>query len=130
MKRQETYHLESRKQINIDEEKKKILEKKDEIIENYITTYIKSDLDSYYENIAAKKYKDGSRFEGEIKNDKRNGQGIYFYKSGDIFCGEWKNDVFNGKGIYIFDSGERYEGNLVEGMKNGKGFILIFFKYN
>ena len=39
-------------------------------------------------------YKNGDRFEGEFKNDKREGKGKLFYKNGDIKEGIWKNDCF------------------------------------
>ena len=47
------------------------------------------------------KYKDGeyeSTYEGEFKNDKKEGNGKYTFPNGSIYEGEWKNDVAFGKG--------------------------------
>ena len=38
-----------------------------------------------------KEYDDGI-YEGEIKNNKKDGKGIYYYKHGDRYEGEFKND--------------------------------------
>lgn len=41
-------------------------------------------------------------FIGEYKNDKREGNGLYFYKDGSLcYCGEWKENNRNGFGIGI-----------------------------
>ena len=53
-------------------------------------------------NINIRKFKDGSRYEGEYKNKVREGKGIYHYINGDIYIGEWKNNIFDGNGIYIY----------------------------
>jgi hypothetical protein len=39
------------------------------------------------------KYADGSRYEGEFKNDRRHGQGTYYDANGNATTGIWKNDV-------------------------------------
>ena len=40
------------------------------------------------------------RYEGDIKNGKREGKGIEYYKNGDRYEGDYKNDKKEGKGIY------------------------------
>ena len=42
-------------------------------------------------------YNNGDRYEGEYKNDKREGKGIMYYNNGKIENGDWKNDVFQNK---------------------------------
>ena len=44
----------------------------------------------------------GDIYEGELKDDKRNGFGINIYNDGRRYEGEWKNDKINGKGFKIF----------------------------
>ena len=58
-------------------------------------------------------YKNGDRYEGEWKNDDREGKGILYYKNGDRYDGEWKNDKREGKGILYYnkdDYRDREEG--------------------
>ena len=45
--------------------------------------------------------KDGSYYEGQIINRKKEGKGIKYYNDGSKYDGEWKNDKREGNGIYI-----------------------------
>lgn len=58
-------------------------------------------------NIKEKVYEDNSTYIGEVRDDSRNGKGLYLYSNGDVYAGEWRNDKFDGKGTYIFENGER-----------------------
>lgn len=35
------------------------------------------------------------------------------HADGDVFDGEWKNDKANGNGVYIHVNGARYEGYVI-----------------
>ena len=41
-------------------------------------------------------WKNGDRYEGEWKNNKKEGKGIKYYKNGKLEDGIWKNDNFIG----------------------------------
>lgn len=43
-------------------------------------------------------YADGDKYEGEWKDDKRDGEGTMSYKNGDKFTGEWKEGRIGDKG--------------------------------
>ena len=43
-------------------------------------------------------YADGSKYVGEWKNDKRNGQGTYTFANGDKYVGGHKDDNMHGQG--------------------------------
>lgn len=96
------------------------------------------------EAIETIKYKNGDYYEGEVKNNKPNGEGKYVWTrgtiyegdfvdgnfdgkgaircpNGDFYEGEFKNDKFNGKGKYVFTNGNTYEGEFVEGSFCGLG---------
>ncbi len=97
------------KEHNLDQERRRILDENDQIKHHFLNE-LKS-----LRNVSSKQYVDGSRYEGQLKNELRHGVGIYYYKNGDIYSGEWSQDLFHGQGTYIFASGERYQGQLREG---------------
>ena len=85
----------------------------------------------------------GCEYEGEFKNGKKSGRGIYRWPDGLVYEGEFYNDwingsgtlelpgaVFegtwvdgarNGPGVDIFDDGGRFEGEYVKGKRSGHG---------
>ena len=67
----------------------------------------------------------GDRYDGEWKNDKREGKAIYYYYDGNRYDGGWKNDKFEVKGIYYFKSGSRYEGDFHNDKFEGKGIYYF-----
>ena len=74
-------------------------------------------------------YGKGDKYEGDIKNNKKDGKGTIFYKNGDKFEGEFKDDKQDGKGIFYFNNGDRYEGIWKNGKMEYKG-ILYYDKRN
>ena len=110
-----------KKNVNLEAERQRVLREKDEVIRKFEAEFINDPSGKHRKNVKLKNYVDGSRYEGEVINDKRNGKGIYHYANGDKYAGEWKDDRFHGKGCYIFSNGERYEGELMDGAKHGYG---------
>ena len=68
-------------------------------------------------------WKKGGKYEGDFKNDIREGKGIIYCYNGDRYEGELKNNKFEGKGIFYFNNGGRYEGDWKNGNKEGKGIM-------
>ena len=64
---------------------------------------------------------DHGRYEGEVRNGKRHGQGIMTGHNGHRYEGEWRNDRRHGRGIYTWPSGMRYEGEWRSGKHHGQG---------
>ena len=60
-------------------------------------------------------------FEGEYRNNKREGYGKMIMANGDSYEGEFHNDSYCGKGIYIWANGNKYEGGFKNDKKEGKG---------
>jgi hypothetical protein len=54
-------------------------------------------------------------YEGEWKDDKRNGQGKWVHPSGQVYEGEWKDDKQNGQGKWVWPNGQVYEGEWNDG---------------
>lgn len=49
-------------------------------------------------------------YEGEYKNNKRNGHGKAYYSDGSFYVGEWKDNKKHGKGVL-----QRMDGSAIEG---------------
>ena len=61
-------------------------------------------------------------YEGEYKNDQKNGNGkLYFKLLNETYEGNFIDNNINGNGIYKWNSGEIYTGNFLNGKMNGKG---------
>ena len=60
-------------------------------------------------------------FEGEWKEDKMDGMGVYHYSNGDIYEGEFKQDHHHGNGKYFFTDGSKYEGDWKDHRMHGTG---------
>jgi hypothetical protein len=66
-------------------------------------------------------YGDGSVYDGEVKDGKKNGRGKYTWASGSVYEGDWKDDKKNGRGKFTWASGQVYDGEWKDGKKNGRG---------
>jgi len=60
-------------------------------------------------------------YEGEYKDGKMHGNGIYRYASGDVYEGEWKDGKKHGRGMCRYASGNVYEGEYKDGKMHGRG---------
>lgn len=70
-------------------------------------------------------YPDGSRYEGDWKNDHKQGFGAYYYPNGDIYEGAWFKGRRHGLGTYLFaDTQTKFMGTWVEGVITGPGQII------
>ena len=69
-------------------------------------------------------YKNGDIYEGEFKNDKREGNGKMNYKNRDIYEGEYKNDEREGNGKMIYKNGDIYEGKYKNDKREGNGKMI------
>jgi len=94
-------------------------------------------------------YNNGNVYEGEWKNDKRNGQGKIIYKNCDIYEGEWKddkllniiyhlstslnkiitncyvvNEISVGYGIIEYPDESVYDGDIYDNEPNGFGKMI------
>ena len=65
-----------------------------------------------------------SWYDGEWKDDKMEGYGIYHYSNGDIYEGNWVNNKHHGQGTYKFTDGHRYVGEWKEHKMFGSGKYL------
>lgn len=69
-------------------------------------------------------YEDDSRYVGNIEDGKRHGFGHLVLPDGSRLEGDWKNDVLEGEGRLFYSSGKlAYEGSFKEGQFHGHGVM-------
>ena len=76
-------------------------------------------------------YNDGSKYEGEWKNDKQYGKGTFtaniannnLYLILHKYVGDFINDKREGNGIALYSNGNKYEGEWKNNKQYGKGII-------
>ena len=66
-------------------------------------------------------FSDGTKYEGEIHQNKITGNGKYIFPSGSIYEGSLLNGLRHGMGKYVSPEGITYEGEWKNGLKDGKG---------
>ncbi len=67
-------------------------------------------------------YADGSVYQGQMQDSKRNGIGTYSWKTGEFYEGEWEDDRMNGDGDYYYQGIDQYpklSGAFLNGLPNG-----------
>ena len=78
------------------------------------------------EGYGIEKYNDGSVYKGHYKNGMKEGTGILSLKKekkNSIFEGEFKDDKIWGKGIYKWENGKQYEGEWENNEISGFGIL-------
>ena len=60
-------------------------------------------------------------YEGDWKNDKMEGYGIYNYSNGDVYEGQWRDNAHYGIGKMYFTDGSRFEGEWKDHKMHGTG---------
>ena len=78
------------------------------------------------EGYGIEKYNDGSIYKGHYKNGMKEGTGILSLKKekkNSIFEGEFKDDKIWGKGIYKWENGKKYEGEWENNEISGFGIL-------
>eukprot|EP01083_Nonionella_stella_P028167 77573_1 len=64
------------------------------------------------------------KFEGEYKDDERNGDGKKIWSNGNTFVGTLVGGKMHGHGIYTKPNGYKFEGEYKDGERNGDGKII------
>jgi hypothetical protein len=63
----------------------------------------------------------GSKYIGEYRKNKKDGQGTLVYDNGSKYVGKWRNNKKNGQGTYEFLNGDKYIGSFKHGKFQGMG---------
>ena len=103
---------------------------------NFIGPIIDSLKNDYQYDI--KDYDDG-KYEGELKDGKKEGYGKFIWTNGEYYIGQWVNDEREGKGILYYNNNKiKYEGEFKKNEFNGYGkyylenkeYYIGYFKNN
>ena len=125
----------------LNENKKNEENKKDDI--NVNNNQIKIYEDGKYEGIIINDkreikgvmiYNNGAKYEGEWKDNKKHGKGIFISshylncetKPGLKYEGEFSYDKFEGFGKVIYSNGDKYEGEWKNNKQHGRGILINF----
>lgn len=85
-------------------------------------TYNGDKKDGHMHGKGTKHYADGSIYNGEWANGKRNGIGKLTWMSGKgTYYGQWKDDLKSGYGEAVFPNGGSYRGEWKDGQIHGYG---------
>jgi hypothetical protein len=68
---------------------------------------------------------DGSKYEGNFKDDKGHGKGTMIFVDGSKYEGEFNNGLRDGKGIFNYVDGSRHEGGYKKNKRHGKGIYTF-----
>ena len=107
---------------------------------NYVTkkypngTYKGYILNDKREKTGVMIFDNGAKYEGQWKNDKKNGKGVFtsphYYDCenfvGMKYEGEFRDDKFDGFGITTYTNGDRYEGEWKNNKQYGSGTVTYF----
>jgi hypothetical protein len=95
-----------------------------------ISSYRGGFLDGKKHGKGIKVMPNGDRYEGEFRDDYRDGQGIYVWGdktpwAGDRYEGEYQRDLRHGWGVFQWGSGDRYEGAWQNDMRMGPSVMEL-----
>lgn len=109
---------------HIDEEKRLKGELTDHLGNIYNGQYTKHEETSFRMGFGTMNYKNGDKYYGEWKNDKKHGFG-FFYKGTSLYCGEFYEGKKYGKGIEFDENGLFFTGHYKDDKRNGKGSLYF-----
>ena len=126
-----SYHSTNNKNIIEDEKNNDIKENNNQIKIYDVGKYKGIIINDKREVRGVMIYNNGARYEGEWKDDKKNGKGIfisshYFNCENNIglkYEGEFNNDKFEGYGKALYSNGDKYEGEWKNNKQYGKGTL-------
>lgn len=70
-------------------------------------------------------YTNGDKYEGQLKDGKRDGIGTYIFANGCKYVGDWKNDIKDGVGSIFYINGDIYSGQWRKDKREGQGTYVF-----
>ena len=69
-------------------------------------------------------WSDGVKYVGDIRRNKKHGNGITNWPDGAKYAGEYRDGNKHGQGIFTFPDGAKYVGEYKDGDKHGQGTMF------
>ena len=85
------------------------------------TKYVGEFRDGRPNGQGSQSFANGNKYVGEFRDGKRNGQVTSTYTDGDKYVGEHRNNKRNGQGTYTFANGNKYVCEYKDNKYNGQG---------
>eukprot|EP00927_Polykrikos_kofoidii_P086962 TRINITY_DN9897_c0_g1_i2.p1 TRINITY_DN9897_c0_g1~~TRINITY_DN9897_c0_g1_i2.p1 ORF type:complete len:539 (+),score=70.13 TRINITY_DN9897_c0_g1_i2:45-1661(+) len=73
--------------------------------------------------VATLTYPDGSSYQGQLLDGKRNGRGTLTLADGTLYQSDWRDDKRHGEGQEVFPDGSRFSGCYEDGFRSGLGVM-------
>jgi len=80
--------------------------------------------DDVREGFGKYSYKNGDEYEGEWRHGEKQGFGTMKYSNGNIYTGKWSCDKREGNGVLTSRNGDKFEGTLQNDLYNGRGIYI------
>ena len=85
----------------------------------------KGGIKNYMRNGKGKYITNNESYDGDWKEDQKDGDGALTFKDGTKYIGKFKNNKFNGKGKMQWKDGYYYDGNFTNNFFHGKGYLRM-----
>jgi hypothetical protein len=66
---------------------------------------------------------DASYYQGEFRENLRQGNGTYVLPDGSTYSGQWRDGRMSGRGIFTWSDGSVYDGDWKDGKRHGLGLL-------
>jgi hypothetical protein len=67
---------------------------------------------------------ENGRYEGDVLDGQRYGQGTFTWDNGDVYSGDWYAGQMHGLGLLVFQGTGQYKGSFVDGKRVGQGTFV------
>lgn len=110
----------SSRDITLAEAAPQALPETDEVLDGGDDASLKN-LPEFASGVRSVVFDDGAAYNGEWRNGKMHGRGVFLWPTGDRYEGEWKDGEQDGQGTFAAADGSVYYGGWSHGKMDGEG---------
>jgi hypothetical protein len=75
------------------------------------------------DNSGTLRLEEGDVYDGNWKDGKQHGHGVFVTLDGDIYNGGWNEGLYHGYGVFVWSAGKVYRGDYVNGERHGRAVM-------